>query len=210
MTRVWKASLGVCKRFGKVRGIGHRRLAGEPLTQVDSGLSVHEPLPFEERNSVGRAHRDDRVRLERRQRGRRDRRCRTARRSRAPAAARSGGRARSGRPAERVRRPGQRGADQPEDADGPSLELVVAVDPRRAGAARRPASSCPTATGGRRSSSVRAISCSPSRGARKNPPRSLVPEELDREPREPARLLAASAARRSRRAARSRPFATLA
>src|SRR5262245_8291378 len=54
--------------------VGDRRLAREAFADVDGRLAVDEWLAGEQRDLVGRADRDDRVRLERLERGAGDRR----------------------------------------------------------------------------------------------------------------------------------------
>ena len=90
-------------------------------------------------------------------------------------------------PAERRRRLRQRVAHEPEHRDAAPLELVVAPDARRGGAARRRASRCRSASGGRRAPSC-ARRAARRRRASGRSRRLVVGEQLDRERREPVRL----------------------
>src|SRR6266516_7427431 len=61
-------SSGLSVRSEKARGLRDRLPAGEAFADVNRGLSVDGLLALEQRNVVGRAERDDGVRVERFQR----------------------------------------------------------------------------------------------------------------------------------------------
>ena len=168
--------------------LGDGRLAGEALADVDGRLAVDELLALEQRHALGRAEGDDRVRVERLERRARDLARRAGRRSRSPAASRGRGRARS---APRRTRSG-RGRGSRRTGAGRRPRAARARRRRRSApgaAARRRASSCPTGAGwsyellpprdellalGRREEEAAVL---------------VVGEQLDREQREPPRLL---------------------
>ena len=193
----------------ELRRLGDRRLAGEALADVDGRLAVDEPFPASSGTSSAGPNATTRVRV----------RTRAAplARPRSP-----GGptiaisRARREVEVERARAPSRtptaRAArasrEQPKHPTAPPLELVVAVDPRRGAAGRRRASSSRSASGGRRAPSCARRARSPSARRLEEAAALVVAEQLDREPRRAGAPPRASAARRWRRAARSRPFAT--
>ena len=169
------------------RRIRDRRLAGEPLADVDGGPSVHQPFALEERHVLGGAEGDDGVRVVTGERGLRhvvggradDRDL--ARRREVEVESTKG-------PAERGRRPRHEVADEPQDGDGVALELVVAVDPREAQQHVRE-----HRVAGRRRVVVEVLRAHDERlavGGREEEASALVvAEQLDGEQREAARLL---------------------
>ena len=139
--------------IGKTGRIRDRRAAGEALADVDRGLAVDERLSLEQRHAVGRAERDDGVRVEAAQRGARDVAVGAAD-DRELARRREVEVERAERPAERRRRARQRrraraAARRPRGARARRRPRSA-----RAAAARTRASSFPTASGCRRGPSA--------------------------------------------------------
>ena len=113
----------------ELRRLGHRRPAHEAFADIDGRLPVDSALACEQRNALGGPERDDRVRLPGLERDARDLVLGGAD-DRELARRREVELERAQRPAERTRRSPEAVHEQPEDSDGATLEVVVAVDPR--------------------------------------------------------------------------------
>src|SRR5215210_2897251 len=113
----------------QIAHFGNRGLTSEALADVERRPPVHQMLSLEQRDTVRRTEGDNRVRLERRERRPGDLAVGRAE-DRELARGREVEIERRKRVAEELRSPPERRDDETEDIDGPSLELVVAVDPR--------------------------------------------------------------------------------
>src|SRR5215211_2444691 len=128
-----RSLLAVCsdQRTSQLGGFGHRRAAREVLAHIDGRPAVDEVLALEERHAVRGPDGDDDVRVEARESrsgdlavGRADDRELSARREVEVE--------RRERPAKHERDARRCAMDEAEDGDGVALELVVAVDARKA------------------------------------------------------------------------------